>query len=288
MEKLLLLFITLLSLSSCSNDGRMMKKFIGRTNAHEYNLASKYIYPGDHSKFYLYSKVVERSPNIYFKLTDKENITINEREGVIVELEFFNATDYFKNYIKRNTNFIEPNTIIDTIMIREIDGDKYLSFNWANISGESLKSASISSDSLSSMNIRSGMGSNYPVIGTVNNGESIIIDDYSENKEWVRCVSIDDHCRTVEGYIYRNSLTAGNNEFFFLDFFGGMGLLIAVTIFFVLAIIPFFLYGLAGALLGTPFGILLAIALVLGWLYSIYFILENILFELFLINLPNF
>jgi hypothetical protein len=43
----LILFLCLVFCCSCSNDGRLVKKFVKRINAKEVNAASKYIYPAD-------------------------------------------------------------------------------------------------------------------------------------------------------------------------------------------------------------------------------------------------
>lgn len=68
MKNLLLLLFTLLFFTSCSNDGRMVEKFLSRINAREFNASSLYIYPGDHAKLRLYAEVLEKNPNTFLKL----------------------------------------------------------------------------------------------------------------------------------------------------------------------------------------------------------------------------
>ncbi|MDR2041902.1 MAG: hypothetical protein LBP98_06235 [Tannerella sp.] len=57
---------------SCSNDGRLVKKFINRINAKEVNAASKYIYPADHASLYFFNEeVLEKTPNLLLKIIEK-------------------------------------------------------------------------------------------------------------------------------------------------------------------------------------------------------------------------
>ena len=94
----LLLACALFALTSCDNDGRMVKKFLSRINAREINASSLYIYPGDHAKLRLYADMLEKSPNTYMKLLDKRDVEVGNQKGVVVELECVNPTPYFYNY----------------------------------------------------------------------------------------------------------------------------------------------------------------------------------------------
>ena len=49
----ILLITSVVFVSSCTEDGRKIQKFISRVNAGEINAASKYIYPGDYAKLQL-------------------------------------------------------------------------------------------------------------------------------------------------------------------------------------------------------------------------------------------
>ena len=286
MKRILFLLCVVLACSSCSNDGRMIKKFLSRMNAREFNAASLYIYPGDYAKLSLYTDVLEKNPDTFLKLANKQNVKINGIKGVVVEFQCLNDTPYYRNYMKSIGLWNPSGVIKDTIFIRETSKGDKLSFDWASIEGENIKLASIRDETINSMNIRSGMGTKYPVVGQLDYGNSVIIDDYSENPEWVKCFTIDELCKPVNGYIYRNSL-AINQEFFPLNIFDSMGLLVAVIIVVVLGFIVVYGHAIIGALFGIPIvGWLLGAGLILGLLYTIYQLIEKILFELFIINLP--
>ena len=255
MKRILFVLFVMLACSSCSNDGRKVKKFLSRMNAREFNAASLYT---------------------FLKLANKRNIKINGTKGVAVEFQCLNTTPYYRNYMESLGLLTSSGMIRDTFLVRQTTKGKKLSFDWARIKGENLELASIRDTTIHSMNIRSGMGIQYPVVGQLESGRSVIIDNYSENPEWVKCFTIDDHCNPIEGYIYRNSLSI-EQEFFPLGLFESFGLLVAVVI----------LHALIQALFSIPWlGWLLAVGLILGLLYTIYQLLEKILFELFIINLP--
>ncbi|WP_251619836.1 SH3 domain-containing protein [Odoribacter lunatus] len=285
--KLLICICCVISLSSCSNDGRKVKKFLSRMNAREINAASKYIYPGDHAKLKIYAEVLEKNPNLFLKLKKKKNVKCNGIPGVVATFECKNSSPYYHNYME-NLHLLQPSgMVVDTFYIREtLKGDK-LSFNWANIKGENLKLATIRDSTIKSINIREDMGENYPIIGKVKAGQSVVIDDYSENPKWVKCFTTDDNCRIVEGYIYRELLSANENVFFSLGIFESLGITLAVIIFVVVGIGFVLVSALSKALIAmNPWGFIPAVVMILGLLYVLYQLLENILFELFIINLP--
>lgn len=255
-------------------------------NAREFNAASLYIYPGDYAKLSLYTDVLRKNPNTFLKLANKRNIKINGTKGVAVEFQCLNTTPYYRNYMESLGLLTSSGMIRDTFLVRQTTKGKKLSFDWARIKGENLELASIRDTTIHSMNIRSGMGIQYPVVGQLESGRSVIIDNFSENPEWVKCFTIDDHCNPIEGYIYRNSLSI-EQEFFPLGLFESFGLLVAVVILVVLGFVVVYGHALIQALFSISWlGWLLAVGLILGLLYTIYQLLEKILFELFIINLP--
>ncbi len=286
MKKLLTFLFCLLLLSSCSNDGRKMKKFLSRINAREINAASMYIYPGDHPKLSIYADVLEKNPNLFLKLHDKHNVMVNGEKGIAVELECVNTTPYYRNYMEELGLLQHSGMIVDTMFIRETNTGEKLSFNWAPIEGENLKLAFIQDSTVRVMNIRAGRGANTPVIGKLKEQDNIIINDYPATADWVRCFTIDDNCNVVHGYIYRKSLGATNSEFFDIGIFDSIGLLVAVALFACVGAFFFLLRSVIVTLFSTPLTWVLAVGLILSLLYAAYQLLEKILFELFIINLP--
>lgn len=282
------LFVVLLFLpATWNNDGRRVKKFISRINAHEYNAASAYIYPGDHPKLFLYTQVLSKSPNTYVKVVSKKNRTIEGKEAVVVKFRCVNASNFYKNYMRsvRNLNLTD-NTFVDTIYIRKTNDGKSLSFDWANIDSESLTTAKVFIYGTSDVNIMTGASAESEIVGTVSNGEHILIDDYSDNYNWVRCFTVDQQCNIIEGYIAREFTTDVGQKFFSFGVFDSIGILLIGSIILILCIVPFLLYGLIEVFKSNHGGIFLLVGLILGWLFLLYLTIEYLLFELFVINLP--
>lgn len=288
MKKWLLLLCCVLSLTSCSKQERDLKKFFARMNARELNEASTYIYKGDHARLRYFSDMLERNPNLFFELHSKKKISIDGKEAIVVDVECININSFFKNYMAP-LNLLQDNGYIhDTIYVRKTAKGKKLSFHWADISGENLKIASIADSEVGSMNIRERNSTNSRIIGKLNQGSSIVIDDYSNDPQWVKCFSLDHQCNKQVGFLYRPSLTLSDGSFFSLNIFESMSLLVAVLIFVVLGLI--IVYG--GAIVDAIFrdggwgGWILTSIMIIGVLVLIYMLLEKILFELFIINLP--
>lgn len=256
-------------------------------NAREVDAASVYIYPGDHPRLSIYADVLEKNPNLFLKLINKKNITKNGVKGVVIDLECVNTTPYYRNYMERLNLLKSDGHICDTMYIRETrDGNK-LSFNWAPILGENLKLATIQDSTINSMNIRSGRGLEYSIIGSLDKKGAVIINDYPADAQWVPCFTIDDNCRVITGYIYRQSLSAKNSEFFSLNIFDSMGLLVAIVVFVVIGVIFVSIAAMSEAIFsGGGIKWIFIVIMILGLLFVAYQLLEKILFELFIINLP--
>ena len=73
-----------------------------------------------------------------------------------------------------------------------------------------------------------------------------------------------------------------------MGIFDSMGLILALIIIIVIAVPVYFLGSIAQSILSLNplLGVVICIGLILGVLYVIYQLLEKILFELFIINLP--
>jgi hypothetical protein len=268
----------------------MLKKFIKRVNAKEVNSASKYIYPGDHAGLYFFNEeVLTKTPNLLLKLIEKKNAVIDGQKGVIVKIECKNVSQFFVNYM-HNLNMLDSNNcIVDTVLIKETEKGDRITFGWAKIQGENLYLASINKthENVSSLNIRSGKSEKSDVIGKLTVDKKIVIDEYSEDPTWVQCFTIDHKCNIVQGYIKKSPALEKNSLFFSLGIFNGLSLLVAVIILVVIVFPLIYIASIVRALRSIPVvGIILCIGLILGLIYSAYQLLENILFELFLINLP--
>lgn len=276
------------TITSCSKQERDLEKFIARLNAREINEASTYIYEGDHARFRFFCNMLEKNSNLFFELHSKRDILVDGKEAIAVEIECVNISPFFRNYMEP-LNLLQPDgTMRDTIYIRRTSKGKKLSFDWAGIGGENLKIASISNPNVNTMNIRESNSTNSRIVGKLPQGSSILIDEYTEDPKWVRCYGLDYQCRKQEGFIYKPSLSTISCDFFHLGIFESMSILLAAIIFFILGVI--IVYG--GAIIDAVFsgggcgGWILTTIMIIGILILMYMLLEKILFELFLINLP--
>jgi hypothetical protein len=294
---LIILIFCLLStilFQGCSNDGLLIKKFVKRMNAREVNAASKYIYPGDHANLYFFNtEVFEKTPNLLLKLKEKKDIEINGQKGVAVKIECKNVSPFFVNYMSNLNKLDSNNYIVDTIFVKETDNGNKITFDWSTIKGENLYLANIREETdgkknrVSTLNIRSGKGKNNEVIGQLKRGNKIVVDEYSDDPEWFQCFIIDYKCNIIQGYIKKSPDLVKKSLFFSLGIFDSFGLLLAVVIIVILAFPIIYMHNIVEALWNIPtVGIVLTIVLILGLIYTVYQLLENILFELFLINLP--
>lgn len=278
--------IIIILFSSCSSNESLVKKFIGRMNAKEYNSASAYIYPGDHPKLRLFCDVMDKNPNMQIKVLEENSCEIEGKQAVVVKLEFINTMQYFRNYMSDRYKVInEDPVMVDTFYIKEYEKGECLSFDWVNITGEDLQSASIEKNH-NRINIRQAPNKKSHVLVIMEKTDNIVIDNYSKT-DWVKCFYMNNQCNLVTGYIYKPYLKSSSSDFFNLSWFDKMGLLLAITILALVVIVPLFLSSIIRALTGDPytavFGIVLLILLPL---YVAYQLIEHIVFELFLYNLP--
>jgi len=277
-------------LCACNGNQRLVRKFVKRMNAHQVNAASKYIYHGDHPCLYLFNEAIySKSPNMLFTIQEQQSSIVDGQQCVIVKLKCTNSSPFFRDYMT-NLGLLQDNDmLVDTVFIRETEKGKCLSFDWAKIRGENLKLAIIADTTKTYINIRSGAGKDYPVVGKLEKEKKIIIDEYSKDPEWAKCYTVDQQCNTVQGFINKNYLKSSASLFFSPGIFGSMGILLALIILVIVAVPIIFIADIASALKSIPvIGILLVVGLILGLLYTVYQLLDNILFELFLIVLPHF
>lgn len=280
--------LTAILLSSCgerANDGRMMEKFVSRLNAREYSCASQYIFPNDHPKLKLFSDVMSKNPETFFKLISKENAEIDGKPAVKFKLECINPTPYFKNYMEAVGVIDENNIIQDTWEIRETVDGKSLGFNWAKVTGENLMLAKLEEDE--QIPVYRSPSKNSSQINTFKSGDKVIINNYPADSPWIKCYKVDDNCRVINGYIARNSISTTDGKFFKLNIFDTLSLLVAGLLFLVFGVLFYLIRLIVEALMGTGFlAWVLIPTIILAWLYVLYQLLEKILFELFIINLP--
>lgn len=285
---MILAIFTMVALTGCGerpNDGRMVEKFLSRLNAREYSCASQYIFPGDHPKLKLYAEVMTKNPETFLKLISKENAEVDGKPAVKVRFECVNPTPYFKNYMEAIGVLKDGGIIEDTWEIRETVDGKSLSFNWARVKGENLMLAKLADGN--DIAVYRSPSRNSTQINTFKSGEKVIINDYPADSKWIKCFKTDENCRVINGYIDRDEISTSDGKFFSLNIFDTLSLLVAGLLFVVFGLLFFLIRLIVEALTGAGcFGWVMIAVLILGWLYVLYQLLEKILFELFIINLP--
>lgn len=285
-----LLAILAFVLTSCDSDVRNLKKFESRLNAEEYSCAAVYLYDGDLPNYsFFVNEVRKKNSNLMIKLNKSEKVDVNGSEAIVADFELVNASSKTINYFQNIGYAITNNSFRDTIKIRQTaEGDK-LAFNWGLKATEEnhYRLASIVGENVQTLNIRSIPSTRGRIIGKFEKGRDILVDNLDDEKSWRHCYWVNSEGAINDGYIYANNLGTSDSSFFDLGLFDSMTLAVAVVI--LVVIVVFFVFGssLIGMIGGIPgVGIVIIIAAILGFIYTVYQLLEKILFELFIINLP--
>ena len=135
------------------------------------------------------------------------------------------------------------------------------------------------------MNIRAGAGKGSRIIGKLEKGEDILIED--DGKGWSRCYQVNNESKVQAGYIYTANMSVKESAFFSLGIFDSMSLLVAMIVIVVICVPLFFLRGVVESIMNSGcVGMSACVVLLLVLIYVIYQLIEKILFEIFIINLP--
>lgn len=281
-----LFFLCLLLLTSCDNNEKLVKKFFKRLNAREVNAASSYIYPEDHPYLYVFSEQFLKNN----KVTDFELTGINLYEKtdtpyIVVNLRCNNCSEPLKKFFEENFQ-MKPENITDTIFIKTVDGNNCLSFRWkAKNCPPHLKKATVRNGPL---NVRCGPGKEFAVVTTLQVNDDILVDDSYNNPLWRKCILFEKEGAMKFGYIASRLSDIKEISFFTLGWFEKVGLLLAslialfvLFIVFILLLTTIFRSGSDNSNFGCIlFGVLILIVILT------YQIIEGVVFELFMINLP--
>lgn len=282
-----LLAVVLLSLyfsSSFVTNNRRLKKFVSRFNAGEYACASTYIYPDDRIKLAFFANEVRmKVPHAFIEIEHCET-----KDGyVVAKLKWKNANDFLRNYFANvGKPLSKGDILVDTLGIKEtLDGECF-SFDWGSpkVNTEKLRLASISAEDIEWMNIRTDTSTNSQIIGKLRKGNDILIE--AEENDWSRCYIVNNG-QIQTGYIYTAYLSVKERAFSSLSIFDSMSLLVAMIVIVVICVPLYLLRGAVESIMMSGCtGMASAVILVIILLYVIYQLIEKILFELFIINLP--
>ena len=276
----------LYALSSCSEGENMLKKFESRLNADEFDCAASYIYDGDNPTFtFFVDEILKKNENLLIEVDDSNNETVNGEEVVIAKFRLKNSNSKVDNFFENLGYHVENGCFTDTIRLRETNEGKKLSFRWGvrNTDEGILRVAKfISSDngvSSITMNIKSG-GSRK-----IETGDETIVDTHEGKK--LRCYVVDHQGKIREGSIPNTQIELKNKSYSTLGIIDSMSVLTAVIVLVIVVLVFGGIHLIASAFMAIPVGgIFLLVGSILGLIYCAYQLLEKILFELFIINLP--
>ncbi|MFM6947015.1 MAG: hypothetical protein ACKOWW_07730 [Flavobacteriales bacterium] len=285
MKDLLTPLIALFILSACNSNERMVKKFIKRINAREINSASKYLWPEDHASLYVFNERFLA----FDKLTTFDIYEVNENGTTITaKINLLNAKEGLKAYFD-SLGMLKGNTLNLTFTKRKTEETDYISlqFPWDDCGLPSqLKRSSIETESL---NLRSGPGLGYPVQKVVSQNEDILIDANYKNNGWRKGFDFSDNGPLVTLYFSSKLSDEKDISFFTLGYFGTVSIILlsilGVLIWFL--VYPLVLFGgIFKSASEAPQMALVLLLLMISSMYFTYQLLENMLFEIFMINIP--
>lgn len=294
-----ILYVLLLTLTgllqSCQgySDGRMLKKFISRFNAGEYSCAAAYVYPGDRMNLAFFAKEVKKlAPNAFVKLEDYDTEKSGEDRYIDATLKWENATPALQTYF-RTIGYPLNNEGIQKVKlkVRDTNDGETISFVWGipNVLSDNLWIASVEEKDgkpLKDVNLYDSPSENAKKVGKMEH--DLIVQQEGESN-WLPVYEVDNNGNVKELYMQKSKdVTLDRTAYFTMGIFDSMSLILALIIIIVIAVPVYFLGSIAQSIFSANplLGILICIALILGVLYVVYQLLEKILFELFIINLP--
>lgn len=289
----LFLMLSVLIFTSCNEESRILSKFESRFNAKEYSLASTYIYSADHPSFsFFLNEVKDNSPNLLIKSKSTKKAFVNGALAIVADFQLINSSKRDQNFFRSIGYKLSDNYVFsDTIYVKETSEGKKLSFNWGlkRVDENDYLLAHISGDgSVERLNIRRSPSTQSKIIGKLEKGNDVIITNVGIEKGWEHCYKVNSEGDIYEGYVYNNQLGKKTSSFFALGIFESVSLTVAVIIIAVICVILAAGSFISSLLLnGAPMlGFIILAASILGLIYTAYQMLEKIIFELFIINLP--
>lgn len=289
MKNFIYLFFLSFLILSCNSNERKAKKFFKRLNAGEIQSSSKYIWPEDHKKLYIFNSIfLDENELINFELEEANSEEINGSEFINLKIKCLNFPTALTKYFD-SLGIKKGDYIYDRVLVKKANDTEYLSFNWNWDTSRISSNVKLSTISAEELNVRSGPGSNFDVISTLKKSEKLLIDADYINSDWRKgfIFNQDNEPKTV--FFSSKFSDQQDISFFTLGYFADLSIvllcLIAIVCFIV--VYPLLLFGAfrAGSSVGGQAALILFL-LIIGSLFFSYQILENVIFELFLINLP--
>ncbi|MGO4819773.1 hypothetical protein [Flavobacterium sp. W22_SRS_FP1] len=287
-----LIYLTLISvlLASCDSNERNIKKTFNRLNSGETSSASKYVWPEDHQNLYTFEqRFLNQNKLISLDIETINSIDVDGTNAYQVYWNCNNCNEELLSYFKTKNNLFENNKIVDTVFVKTTNGKEFITFDWnlnANSFPDNIK---LSSVLVKKLNLRSGPGKTFSVVGQLENGEDILIDDNFRSSSWRKGIIFENSSKINEVYFSSQLSDISDISFFTLDWINSMGVLvltvIAIIVLFVVYPLLFSALFRAGGEGAGTFALILFFVLLIA-VYFTYQIIEMAIFELFIINLP--
>lgn len=287
MKKILQIVMLSILFISCDSNERNIKKTFNRLNSGETSAASKYIWPEDHKNLYTFEqRFLSKNELLSF---DIETIEKLNDESYKVTLNCSNSNEELLSYFKSKRNLLSDIKIVDTFFVKKANGKEYLTFDWDLNEKSISNNIKLSSILVEKINLRSGPGKRFNVIGQLEKGEELLMDDNYENSNWRKGFYFEENSSTKEVYFSSQLTDRKEISFFTLNWADSMGVIVISILGLIVLFVVYPL--LFGALFRTggdgagAFGLILFVVLLVV-VYFTYQIIETAIFELFIINLP--
>ena len=287
---ILLLFIGI-TFESCQSysDGRMLKKFVSRFNSEEYGCASRYIYPEDKiALMFFETQVKDIAPNTFIKIKDYEVVGEGDNRSIKAELKWVNATPALHKYFEDLGYPLSEDGLqtVDIQIRQTVDGGT-LTFPYGvpgAVTSELFVTSVHKDDSGKVPSIYKSPSKSSKKVGEMT--ASMVVGE--ANKGWRPIYSIGSDGSTSISYVKESSLyTVDRSPYFSISIFDSMGLLLAFVLIVVIAVPLIAVRNIFAVFSnGGCGGIAACIVLILGLIYCFYQLLEKVLFEVFIWNLP--
>lgn len=293
--KFLLTMVAIFLLSSCQSysDGRMLKKFLSRFNHEEYASASTYIFPADRMEFaFFVEQVMPLAPDALVELEDYNTEGEDENRIIVAQLKWTNATPPLKSYFNSIGLPIKSNNIQTVrIPIKKTTDGETISFLWPNtkLSNENLSNANIKKKDEKPVKLISIYSEPSEKAKKIRSFDDSVIVGEESSDGWLKIYEVDKKGNLIYSYFKNDPVISTDSmAFFHLGILDSLGLVVAIIVIVVVIAIVFILCGpLSSIFNAIPWGgPIILICLVLLGIYIIYQMLEKILFEMFIINLP--
>lgn len=274
------------------SDGRMLKKFISRFNAGEYASAATYIYPADRMHVAFFAKEVKTlAPNAFIKLKDYKTEGKGENREIVATLKWDNVTPALRNYFTEIGHPLDKDGMQTVkLKIRDTADGETMSFIWGipEVLSDNLWIASVvkkDGKPVEKTFLYKQPGSKDKKSGVMDHD---LIVGQEDDSGWMPVYQVDKEGKIITSYIVNSKgLKLDRTAYFSLGIFDSISVILALVIIIVIIVPLFYVKAIIEIFSNNLIvGPIVIIVLLFAILYVVYQLLEKILFELFIINLP--